>query len=326
MYIGSWKIDDLLTFSCTTHRFDTGNATDADFVPTYRIYEDETGTPILTGSMALLDASNTAGFYSEQITLSAANGFEKGKSYNIYITATVNSISGAINRFFQIEAEVDSNTNSNDSPGIATLATSIANLTTSLSTLTTNLATANSGISTTNTNLATANTNINNANSSLGTLTTNLATANSGITDINSDTNDLISRLTLARAALLDNLSNLDALISSRTKPADTQAAVTLVTTTTNLTNHPNDFTSTMKTSIQTAVAGELDVAGSELSVIPGVTGSLREKLNFIFQYFKLKRTVTATTETMYKDNSSTSLGTSTVSNDGTTAIHGKIS
>lgn len=34
-------------------------------------------------------------------------------------------------------------------------------------------------------------------------------------------------------------LANLDATISSRTKPADTQAAVTLVTTTTNLTNLP---------------------------------------------------------------------------------------
>jgi hypothetical protein len=108
-YIGSWKIDDLLTFVCNTQVFSTGVATDADSVPTYRVYEDETTTPILTGSMALLDSSNTAGFYSEQITLSAANGFEKGKCYSIYIAATVSSVAGATHRTFQIEAEVDAN-------------------------------------------------------------------------------------------------------------------------------------------------------------------------------------------------------------------------
>jgi hypothetical protein len=109
-YYGSWKIDDLLTFYTNTHRFDTGAATDADAPPTYRVYEDETATPILTGTMALLDSSNTAGFYSEQITLSAANGFEKGKCYTIYITATVNSVAAATHHNFQLEAEVDANT------------------------------------------------------------------------------------------------------------------------------------------------------------------------------------------------------------------------
>lgn len=109
-YYGSWKIDDLLTFYANTTRFDTGAATDADSVPTYRVYEDETGTAILTGSMALLDSGNTAGFYSEQITLSAANGFEKGKSYVIYMQATVNSVVGSTHHNFQIEAEVDANT------------------------------------------------------------------------------------------------------------------------------------------------------------------------------------------------------------------------
>lgn len=109
-YLGSWKVDDLLTFYANTHRFDTGAATDADSVPSYRVYEDETATPLLTGSMALIDSTNTAGFYSEQITLSAANGFEKGKCYSIYITATVNSVAATTSKTFQIEAEVDANT------------------------------------------------------------------------------------------------------------------------------------------------------------------------------------------------------------------------
>lgn len=108
-YRGSWKIDDLLTFYATTHTPSTGAVTDADSVPTYRVYEDETATPILTGSMAKLDDANTTGFYSEQLTLSAANGLEKGKSYTVLISATVGGVTGTIEDNFQIEAEVSAN-------------------------------------------------------------------------------------------------------------------------------------------------------------------------------------------------------------------------
>ena len=106
-YLGSWAIDDALTFYANTTRFDTGAATDADSVPSYRVYEDETTSPLLTGSMALLDSANTAGFYSEQIALSAANGFEAGKQYAIYIAATVNLVAGASHHTFQVGAKVN---------------------------------------------------------------------------------------------------------------------------------------------------------------------------------------------------------------------------
>lgn len=124
-YLGSWKIDDALVFPAITHRFDTGALTDADSVPSYRVYEDETSTAILTGSMAKLDDTNTTGFYSEAITLSAANGFEKGKCYTVYITAAVNSVTGGSFHTFQIEAEVDANSVSNIGANVIT-ATSIA--------------------------------------------------------------------------------------------------------------------------------------------------------------------------------------------------------
>jgi len=101
---GPWYIDDTFTFTVTTHRFDTGALTDADAVPAYRVYEDETGTAILTGNMAKLDDTNTTGFYSEQLTLSAANGFEVGKSYSIYVTAAVNSVTGGQSGGFKVIA------------------------------------------------------------------------------------------------------------------------------------------------------------------------------------------------------------------------------
>jgi len=102
MNLGKWEIDDLLTFPANTHAANTGAATDADSLPTYRVYEDETTTPILTGTMALLDSGNTVGFYSEQITLSAANGFEIDKSYTVYISAIVGEIVGTQSHSFQM--------------------------------------------------------------------------------------------------------------------------------------------------------------------------------------------------------------------------------
>ena len=101
-FLGTWAIDEALYFYANTTRFDTGAATDADAEPTYRVYENETGTALLNGTLSLIDAGNTAGFYSETITLSAANGFEAGKQYAIYIAATVNSVAGATHHTFQV--------------------------------------------------------------------------------------------------------------------------------------------------------------------------------------------------------------------------------
>lgn len=86
-------IDDYLTFYVNTHD-STGAESDADSVPTYRIYEDETGTPILTGSMAKLDDAGTTGQYSEQIQVTAANGFEVNKCYSIRVHGVVGGLAG----------------------------------------------------------------------------------------------------------------------------------------------------------------------------------------------------------------------------------------
>lgn len=87
--LGEW-----FTFPCGTHNPSTSAVTDADSLPTYRIYEDETSTPILTGTMSKLDDANTTGFYTERIQCSTGNGFEDGKSYTIYMYATVGGVSG----------------------------------------------------------------------------------------------------------------------------------------------------------------------------------------------------------------------------------------
>jgi hypothetical protein len=109
-YYGSWAIDDVLTFHCVTHRADTGAATAADSAPTYRVYEDSTTTAILNGTFTAMDQANTTSGYYAQITLSAANGFEAGKEYAIFIKATVNSVVGAEVHNFQVLAKVNSTT------------------------------------------------------------------------------------------------------------------------------------------------------------------------------------------------------------------------
>jgi hypothetical protein len=122
-YLGSWKIDDNLTFALNVLDPATNQAAAADSAPSYRIYEDETATPILTGNLAALDSGNTTGFYTEQITLSAANGFEKGKCYTIYMEADVSTNTITRLHNLQIEAEVDVKSISGDSAAADNLET-----------------------------------------------------------------------------------------------------------------------------------------------------------------------------------------------------------
>lgn len=64
----------------------------------------------------------------------------------------------------------------------------------------------------------------------------------------------------------------------------------------------------------------------SELSAVPGVTGTVKDALNWVFTLARNKRTQTATTETVLKDDGTTTLATSTKSDDGTTFTRGEYS
>ena len=101
-------IEDNLTFSIATHDPDTGVSTDADAVPTYRVYEENTEVAILNGNMddgsggnSEFDDANTVGLYVKTIACTAANGFENGKSYTIFCSATVDGDTGGITYGFK---------------------------------------------------------------------------------------------------------------------------------------------------------------------------------------------------------------------------------
>ena len=81
---------DTLYFFANTHDPSDGEATDATGTVDYRIYRQENGTAVATGSMALLDGTNTAGFYSEALSLAT---YDPG-AYVCYIEATVATVLG----------------------------------------------------------------------------------------------------------------------------------------------------------------------------------------------------------------------------------------
>lgn len=106
-YIGSWKMDDFLAFGFDSHN-GTGDfgEKDVDGTPTYRIYKGIIDAPIVTGTLARQDDSNTVGFCSAEVQLTAAEGFEKGKQYRIRIHGIVSGVPANKTLYFQIEAEV----------------------------------------------------------------------------------------------------------------------------------------------------------------------------------------------------------------------------
>ena len=65
--------------------------------------------------------------------------------------------------------------------------------------------------------------------------------------------------------------------------------------------------------------------AMTELTSVPGVTGTVLQALSWCFTVARNKITQTATTQTVYRDDGSTSLATSTVSDDGTTFTRGEL-
>jgi hypothetical protein len=59
--------------------------------------------------------------------------------------------------------------------------------------------------------------------------------------------------------------------------------------------------------------------AMSDLAAVPGATASVLDAINLLFELARNKLTQTADTQTLYKDDGSTALATSTVSDDATT-------
>lgn len=231
----------------------TGAAADADSTPTFAVYEEATDTDIGVGGNMTKRTSLT-GDYRASFTASAANGFELGKWYAVIGSATVGGVAakGVLMRFRIVAAEgvagypyVDVKKVAGTDQTARDLGASVLvgdktgfSLTQSFPSNFASLSITAGGV----------------AKADLDTIKTQAVTCGAGVTVLASvgtaaastaQTGDNFARIGLAGAGLTalgdTRLANLDATVSSRTKPADTQAAVTLVVTTTNLTNAPPD-------------------------------------------------------------------------------------
>lgn len=111
--------------------------------------------------------------------------------------------------------------------------------------------------------------------------------------------------------------------------PTGTMKAITNVVTATNLTNAPTsgDLTTAMKASVNAEVVDVIRTdTVAELAAVPAATSTLMDKVNFLFMRARNKMTQTAATQILKADDGSTTVATSTVSDDGTTATRGEFS
>ena len=63
----------------------------------------------------------------------------------------------------------------------------------------------------------------------------------------------------------------------------------------------------------------------TELTSVPTTASTLRQHLQFLFTYFRNRKTVTSAVETLYREDAATPLGTSALTDDGTTFTKGEM-
>lgn len=102
-----------------------------------------------------------------------------------------------------------------------------------------------------------------------------------------------------------------------------------VIPTVTNLTNAPTagDLTATMKTSVNAEVLDVLNVdtfteIGQEA---PAATQTIRKMIAYLYKAFRNRKTQTATTLSIFDDAGTTVDHKATISDDGTTYVHGEI-
>ena len=87
-------LEDTFRHGFTTRAFGTGVPTTLSGTPVISVLEENNATPITSGVSISVDRASVAGLNEVTIIATAANGYESGKGYTIYIsTGTVSSVS-----------------------------------------------------------------------------------------------------------------------------------------------------------------------------------------------------------------------------------------
>ena len=80
------KLEDILHCSFATFNPDTGANKDADSLPTAVVYEEGSSTALVS---TVTVTNMTTGRYRLNVTIAAADGYEAGKYYELWVSATV---------------------------------------------------------------------------------------------------------------------------------------------------------------------------------------------------------------------------------------------
>lgn len=73
----------------------SGEQTDADALPTYRVYEEDNNVAVATGTCAKRDDDNTVGYYIARGQILEASGYEDFKLYFVRAQAIIAGVTGA---------------------------------------------------------------------------------------------------------------------------------------------------------------------------------------------------------------------------------------
>jgi len=157
MPASEYKLNDYWEFTFPTQTPATGAATDADALPTYRVYEENNDTAVATGDAVKRDDTNTTGYYAVRGQVTALAGYEVEKSYEVRVAAIMGGVTGSavVGRFKVVAADV-----ARDDVWTDALATTIGTMATCLAGIT-SLAAWLRGLSRKSTMDATAKTELN---------------------------------------------------------------------------------------------------------------------------------------------------------------------
>ncbi len=122
-------LEDTFRHPFSTRAFGTGIPTVLAGTPVLSVLEEDNATPITAGVSVSVDRASVVGLNEATIVATAANGYENGKSYGIYIsTGTVGGVSviGEVVGHFTIGLSAAAVDLANATDGLTALAADIA--------------------------------------------------------------------------------------------------------------------------------------------------------------------------------------------------------
>ena len=276
-------LEETIYFNFTTRSFTTGVPTTLAGSPVLSVLESNNATPITAGVSINVDRASVTGLNQATVVATAANGYEAGKSYSVYIsTGTVGGVSVVGEAVAQFTVQSAASFTRLGAPAGASVSADVAAVkvdTAAVKVKTDFLPSATAGaaggIFIAGTNAATTVTTsftttfTGNLTGSIGSVTGAVGSVTNRVT---ANTDQLAGQTVTAGAGV-----TFPASVAS---PTNITAGV--ITTVTNLTNAATvgDLTAAMKTSVTTAATAATPIAASVTGAVGSVTAGVTVSTN----------------------------------------------